>query len=541
MDLLFGKGDDNFPFWLLTVRVNVLLFVLCTVALLARNLSRGGLREAFAQVDFGIALAWTAVAAGLRFFVAEHNLSDLGGIGYSRILLGYNGHFGAAQLYSLVYARTARDLEHAILLNRLAATMTVPLVYMLCRRLVPTMRAFAMISTALVALHPLHVLFSATDSLSISPSLLAAGSYLLLVSAVGATNAAPRARALSVLAAAAGLTLLTQVRYENILFLVPVAIYLFSTRRALELRWFAPAAVCFILFMGVYVFEALSAGSSYLALNPTHLDECLRGARELFGNPIFAIVPVLVGTIAAIGDRGSRVRWLAPLPLLAAVSLIVLPNTLPHHLARTYSNQVLPLSLIAGYGLALLWESPWRALHVIPVGCVLWAAALPLLFWPTLHERHLETAEHDFFRAAMASLPAGIDRVIVPDDDALFRETHSTIEAMNKYHMIAAAAGAGGIELLGMTRFLEHRADIDCHRGNCLFFRGVPCLDLPYYRFAAATCAQLTATLVAPPLREEAVVAGSFLDCSIYRGAARQQMCEPARRPRQLAFYRIAN
>jgi hypothetical protein len=553
VDVLFGKGDDNYPFWLLTVRVNILLFVFCTAVVVASSLSPARLRKALGgKADICIALAWTLVAAGLRFLVAEHNLSDLGGIGYSRILLGYNGHFGAAQLYSLVYARSGRDLEHAILLNRLAATLTVPLVYALCRRLVPASRAFAVIATALLALHPLHVLFSATDTLSIVSSLLAAVSYLLLVNAVGdapgpAAGVLSMARSrwslqisksVSLFGAAAGLTLLTQVRYENVLFLAPAVVYLWARRRAVSFHWLAPAAVCFVLFIAIYAAEALGAGSSYLALNSTHLDTCLRAAREMFGNPIFGIVPVLVGTAAAILDRRSRVRWLAPLPLLAAVSLIALPNTLPHHLARTYTNQIMLLSLVTAYGLALLWESPWRGGRVVAAGCLLWTAALPMLCWPVLRQRHLETAEHDFFRASMASLPPGIDRIIVPDDDLLFRETHSTIESMNKYRMIAAAAGANAIELVGMTPFLEKREDIDCSRGNCLFFRGVPCMGLPHYWFAQAACTQLMATRAGPAWREEDVTAGSFLDCSIDRSEARRSACAPVP-PRRLGFYRI--
>ena len=42
---------------------------------------------------------------------------------------------------------------------------------------------------------------------------------------------------LSALGAAAGLTLLTQVRYENVLFLVPAAIYLFMRRRTVAAGW----------------------------------------------------------------------------------------------------------------------------------------------------------------------------------------------------------------------------------------------------------------------------------------------------------------
>jgi hypothetical protein len=541
LDVLFGKGDSDYPFWLLTVRVNILLFLLCTAVVVAWNLSPARLRrERATRTDIYIALALTAVAGALRFLAVEHNLSELGGIGYSRILLGYKGHFGTAQLYSLVYARSGRDLEHAILLNRIASTLTVPVVYALCRRLAPAVPAFALSATALLALHPLHLLFSATDALPISASLLAAASYLLLAIAVGEADAPAWARVLSAMGGATGLTLLTQVRYENVLFIAPPVIYFFAWRRALSVRRLAPGAICFALFIAVYTVDALRWGLSYQS--PIPLADCLRAAvRELFGNPIFAIAPVLVGTAAAIIDRRSRLRWLAPLPLIAVVPLIALASPLGHHLARTYVNHVLLLSLVAGYGLALLWESPWRGRRAVAVGCLLWAGVLPVLFWPNLRERHLETAEHDFFRASLASLPPGVDRIVVPDDERLSRETHSIIESMNKYRMIADAAGTPGIDLVGMTRFLEHPGDIDCSRGNCLFFRGVPCMDISHYWFAEPACGQLMATRAGPPVREEEVVAGSFLDCSIYRGAARRQLCEPTRKPQRFGFYRITN
>ena len=64
MDLLFGKGDDNYPFWLLTVRVNILLFVLCTAAVIAPHLSHARLRKALgARAEIGTALACTRANA----------------------------------------------------------------------------------------------------------------------------------------------------------------------------------------------------------------------------------------------------------------------------------------------------------------------------------------------------------------------------------------------------------------------------------------------------------------------------------------------
>ena len=549
LDVLFGKGDDDYPFWLLTVRVNVLLFVLCAAAVIVWSLSPARLRKLReARAEICAVLALTAVAGLLRFLV-EHNLTALGGIGYSRILLGYKGHFGTAQLYSLMYARTRRDLEHAIFLNRIASTLTVPLIYALCRRLAPGVRAFAPIAAALLALQPLHVLFTATDGVEISSSLLAVASYLLLARSVGDEDGPVWTRTVSAAGAATGLALLTQVRYENALFLVPPLIYLFVRRRALSRRWFGAGAIFFVLFLSVYAVEAPSSGLSYQTSVPL-ADGLRAAAHEMFENPIFGIGPLLFGTAAAVVVRRSSLRWLAPLPLIALVPLIWLAITLEHHdysdysvgfvpLARIYVNQVLLPTLVAGYGLALLWQSPRWGGRLVAAGCLLWAGALPVLFWPNLRERYLEAAEHDFFRASLAALPPGVDRLVVPDDEVLSRESHSTTELMTKYRMIADAAGARGTDVVGMTRFLEHPGEVDCSRGNCLFFRGVPCMGISYYWFATAECAQVMATPVGLPVREEEVVAGSFLDCSIYRGEARRRVCDPARKSQRLGLYRI--
>src|SRR5262249_1267067 len=138
LDILFGKGDDTYPFWLEIIRINILFVLLCAAVVIAWNLAPSRLRRIRdARADIGIAFGLTMLAALLRFLVARANLMDFGGIAYSRLLLGYKGYFATAQVYSLFYELTARDLEHAILFDRIAGTVTIPLVYLLCRRLRP--------------------------------------------------------------------------------------------------------------------------------------------------------------------------------------------------------------------------------------------------------------------------------------------------------------------------------------------------------------------------------------------------------------------
>jgi hypothetical protein len=534
LELFFGKGDSDHALWLAAVRLDILGFVVCGGGLLVWSLTpRARPWAAWTARDYAIAAALTGIAAALRI-ATQHNLSDLGGIGYSRMLLGYKGHFGTAQLYSLVYERAGRDLEHALLLNRLASTLTVPLLYALGRRLTPTTRSLAIFAAALMALHPLHILFTPTDALPISTTFVAAAAYLLLATAVEATGAPTWMRRAAGLGAAFGFALLTQVRYENLLLLVPPALYLVARRR--QLRPLAAGGVVFALLMASYALAVLSAGSSFQ--NPVNSIGARTLLGEMLGNPIFAALPLLIGTAGTLLSPHRAVRWLAWIPAALVLPLGALSGNGGHHFARTCANQLFLPILFAGYGLALLWDSPRRPARLLAVAALLWTAALPGLFWPNLRERHLETAEHDFLRTALQALPPGIDRLIVPDDERLARETHSTIEAMVKYRAIAFSVGSA-VEVVGMTQFLEHPETVDCSRDNCAVLIGAFCLDLKQYWFADETCTRMRAQRGAP-LAEEDIVAASFVDCSIFRGAVRQQLCEPFRVERRLGLYRLA-
>ena len=108
-----------------------------------------------------------------------------------------------------------------------------------------------------------------------------------------------------------------------------------------------------------------------------------------------------------------------------------------------------------------------------------------------------------------------------------------------KYRMIAHSVGAP-VDVVGGTAFLEHRGDYDCSRGNCAVLRGVLCQGLPMYWFADAQCAQLMASHAGAPLVEADVLAGSFVDCSVYRGALRRDRCLPRHRTYRLGLYRVA-
>lgn len=547
LNVMFGRGTDDHPFWLLAVRLDIILFVLCSAVVVGWAIRPTGMRRIVgARGDLWLLLALTVLAGTLRSLVAP-NLTALGGIGYSRILLGYRGHFGTAQLYSLVYPWAGRSLETAIVLNRVASTLTVPLLYLLCRRLVPAKRTFAVAAGVLVALHPLHLLFTATDGLPISTALLAVWSYLLLAVCIDDADTPDWVRTMAGAGAATGTVLFTQVRYENVVFVVPPLLYLLVQRRRARFRPLAPGALLFAGFASVFALAALSSGREFQSAVPVSAG-LSAAVRELAGNPMFAIGPTLLGTAAAIALWRGPMRWLAPLPAVMVIAVVALAIALERHdyaagfvpLARIYANQLLLPTLVAAYGLAWLWHSPWRDRRILAAGCLLWAAMLPAVFWANLRERYLEMAEHDFLRTSLAVLPPEVDRLVVPDDGILLRDSHSTIELITKYSAIAGTTRSSGIELVGLTSFLERPGAVDCSHDNCVFFYGLPCAGTRYYWFAAPQCAQLMATRGGAALREEDVTGGSFLDCSLSHGTPPAPECAGGGVSRRFGLYRIA-
>jgi hypothetical protein len=272
--------------------------------------------------DVSIALALTILAAVLRFAVASPNLMDFGGIPYSRLLFGYKGYFATAQFFSLFYELTARDIEHAILFHRIAGTLTIPLVYVLCRHLQPGAKLFPAIAAFLFAVYPLHIAFSASDALAIFSVFLAASSYVLLAGAEDPEN--QRIRKLRYLGGFAGLALLTQVRYENVLLLVPAALVLLSRRRTLTTRDLVPTLAVAAAFLVFYAYEALASGLSYR--NPFDLNRGLDLAiHHLALNPFFALPALFFGTASIWLFGRWRLGILALLPWVAAFLFAVYP------------------------------------------------------------------------------------------------------------------------------------------------------------------------------------------------------------------------
>jgi hypothetical protein len=539
LDVLFGKGDDDFPFWLMTVRFNILLFLVCAAIVLGWNLTGARLRRAAAaRTEIAVVLMLTALAAALRFLVASTNLMDYGGIPYSRLLLGYKGHFATAQLYSLFYRLTSRDIEHAIFLDQIAGTLTIPLVFVLCRQLQPANRLFPAIAALLFAVSPLHVLFSASDALPPFSIFLTVASYVLLAGDGGADEP-PILRKVRYLGGLSGLALLTQVRYENALFFIPVALFALARRRSLRVGDLWPGVLAAAAFLAFYAFAVVVYGLSFQ--NPVVVSTGIERIIELLIlNPFLAIPTLLLGTLAITVFGGITLGVLCLLPLPAAFALGLLADS-GHGAARVFCGWLILILPAAAYGFSLLLASKWRLAQAVALLALIHLAVQPLLLHDRLTARHLEIRENDFFRDVLSDLPPGVERIIVPDDELLRRHSHSTNEVFNKYAMIVAGREdlARRPRLVSLTQFLEEPSLEKCSGDACLFFFGLPCAEQRVYPFAKEQCEKVLDTYRSSLLRETEMVAAPFLDCSIYSGEMYRRFCEPTVKRQRFAAYRI--
>lgn len=523
-------GDDDFPYWLMAVRVNVLLFLVCLAAVAAWSVFRRR-RGGAAPGETALVIALTAVAGALRFALASANLLDLGGIPYSRMLLGYRGHFAAAQLYSIFYELTARDIEHAILFNRLAGTLSVPALYWMCAAWERRRTHFPAIAALLLAVSPMHCLFSASDSLAIATVFLTAVSYALLLAAPGVGH--PAAQFAHYLGGFSGLALLTQVRYENAIFLLPAAWWL-ATRRPRGVG--AAAAAVPMALIGSYAWQTAAAGISYQT--PLHLPTALAMVWEQFAlNPFAGLALLGAGSAAAAVRGGWRWGWTVAVLWAAAVAA-ALPGGSGLGAARNFTSWLVWIVPTSAWGLAWGIESRrggWR----FAAGTVLVVLALqPLLFSRVLRRTHLEIVEHVHFQEAVRSLPDGVDAVIVPDDEPLRRRAGSTVELMTRYTMaLATMRPPLPVRLVGLTDYLERPSSTACRPGACAFYFGLPCTPQNAYPFTRDSCLALLQSRPTTVLSERNVSGAPFVACATFAGRLAAAHCLPAAVPRTFALH----
>lgn len=522
---LFGHGDDDGSLWLLAVRVNILLFLVTLLVAVGvdavRARWRGIARAAQARSVLVAAALLTVAATGLRFAAAA-NLLDQGGIPYSRLLLGYRGNLATAQAYSLVYTLAGRDLGHAILLDRLAGSATVPLLFVLARSLKPASLAFPVAAAGLLAFSPVHIHFSASDALSVFSGFLCALAYV----------AVARDRPAWLAAGVLGLALLTQVRYEDTLLLVPPLVFL-----AVRRRWGAAALVAAAAV--VYVPFSLHAGISFQDhARPGESWRFLASDAVLF-DPFLGIPLLLAGALLVGLCRRPLLLAAAIAPFLAAAGLASATSESPHDAARVFSNWLVPVSIAAGYGFSLLAGAGHLG-RVAAAAVGLFVVSRPVAMREALRARYLEIAEHDAFAAMLAAAPADVAAVVVPDDEIMRRTDaqHRTIETFAKYRSIRAGLPGRPPRLAGITWFLERGGKV-CAPGRCLFFDGLPCQVESPNHAAPGQCEALAREHVLEPVASETVTAAPFAECSIATGERRRAVCDPTVRTVTFSLARI--
>ncbi len=538
LDVLFGMGDDDFPFWLMAVRSNILIFVICSAVVVVWAVRRNRCwRRESGRREILIVSAITLLAAVFRFGAAT-NLLDFGGIPYSRLLVGYKGHFGTAQFYAPFYQLSWRDIEHAIAFNRVVGVLTVPLVYGFCRSFLRG--PFPAVSALLFAVSPLHILFSASDALAVFSVFLTAASYVLIGfdSGTGEEDCEAIER-LRYLAGFSGLALLTQVRYENVLFAAP-ALGLILLRRE-RLRWrivAAPLAATLLLVVG-YGYWGTTAGLSFQ--NPVRLSSALvMVAEHVVANPFVAVPALALGSLVGSWFGGWWVGLLAIGSWLAALGLPLLSES-GHGASRVFASWLVLLIPLASFALTRLLGSERLLPRLAGWAGLAYFALQPLVVSDRLTTQHIEILEHEFYRSQLASLPAAVTHIIVPDDVLLRRRTHSTIELQNKYAMTLAGVRelGGRVKLVNLTAFLEGGHTEVCAQGRCAFFYGLPCLEQRVYPYTREQCMRLLAEREVSVLAQREVIAAPFMDCSIYVGEMRRRICEPATRRQRFVMYQI--
>lgn len=540
LDLAFGRGDDTYSLWLLAVRLNVVLLGLSAAWLLVRAVCAGSWRDArLSRSDVASLVGISGLAAWWRFAITPANIFDFGGIAYSRLLIGYPGYFATAQAYSPFYELTIRDIEHGILFNRLAGTLTAPLVYLLCRCLGDKVKWFPLCAGLMVALYPLHILFSASDALAVPSGFLAAAGYLLVV--VGTqSRASLRVTRSYFLCGFAALSLLTQVRYENALLLVPPTCFLIAQRRRLSAAAVVPGLIPALVLATAYATQAFAAPISYRFL-PDPEAHWPIVKEQLLLNP-FAFVPALLAACVLVWPfRGWRLGLLAVLPVPTMVAVAVYSSDNAHGAARIFANALIPILPLSAYGLSLLAASRWKLLR-IAAGVVLGGVfTMPILHYEALSARYLEIIENDRFNALLANLPSPVRWIIVPDDELLRRVAGSTLEVMQKYKAILAVRPAAGrVALVGLTEVLEQWGPEDCADDACVFFYGLPCMEPELYPFTSEQCAEFLATRSLWVMDDASLLAAPFVHCSIYSGELRRRLCDPAIQPRHFTVFGVS-
>jgi len=204
-------------------------------------------------------------------------------------------------------------------------------------------------------------------------------------------------------------------------------------------------------------------------------------------------------------------------------------------------NWLLLVLPFAGYGLSLMWSAPHWTARFVAAAVLAYLAALPIVTADRLTTPYLEIIENDRFKALLAAPPPDVERIVVPDDELMWRQYHSTLEVYRKYEAIFATRppASRGLQLVRLTDYLAEPQRSGCSGGSCIFFFGIPCMDQDMYAVTQGQCETLLREHRASLLSETTVVAAPFVACSIYTGELRRELCDPATKARVFKVYRL--
>lgn len=532
---IFGAGDSDHPWWLLVVRMDILLFAALALAAAYR-----AVRHGWGEIRVGdlLALAGLTLLAGiLRIGVVEWNVLDHGGIAYSRMLWGYMGYFGVAQLQAPWLQATTRDLEHAVAVARVLSTLTVPAVYVLMRFAVRGPLLPAALSAFLLAVFPLHVLAAASTFESTYCLFVAAVSWGLIAAATGLPADRATDARLRYAAGFLGIALATQMRVDGALLLIPPAVWLVVRRRDVRAAHLLPALAVGLPFLAF--FAACMAGSGLVRNAPP-----ASVAREwadivdwVLLNPLF-LAPVLFAGSCLAFLAGPTAGVLALLAWVLAFGPSLLAQPEAHHKARMFLAHLLPLLLFPAWGVHLLTERNERWGRAATALAIVLFGLLPVAYTANLQTPYLERRDHEAFRAALEAAPPDTAVVVVPDDSVMRRELGTTHEYLNKYLSIPVPPRLTGVRVVGMTGFMEHPESFDCTTRTCVFYEGMSCAaedhEVSVVAASSLQCRRLVETRGASVAFRTTSSAPPFLKCTLATGALRATECRPT--AREVAF-----
>ena len=314
--------------------------------------------------------------------------------------------------------------------NFVLASLTPLLLFMLVRRLFGCSRG-ALLAAALIALNPVHVRLSASESLHIPAMFFALLTLVALHVALQSRDAW-----LPVLLAAVSFALAVQTRPLGVLLILPVVASLLLRPRAEGIRWrwlALGAAMAFVLCAvhGMWLWERVqdSSGMSFFRVAPRDiLPRLIQPAKHAFVDP--AVTPLALQVLVVLGLVGMLVRrWRSAIVVLAILLPAVYLNTThgqnPVEHLRFHLGVLPWFALSAGGATLLLEKVSGRGKDAVFALVVLVVAASLPLHRSVLSPRYDAHRELSFWQTQLSEFPPGFSKAATLVSLDRFQADHS--------------------------------------------------------------------------------------------------------------------